>query len=132
MVKFVFKFAISRVAIMINSFLILFITIKVEIALILQGMSINTHSVMITKKQKILYTSLILFHHHSHIHTSFLSLFQTKQKNILKEVEKQYSLLFLSLSHYHPHTSFIISIEKNRKGEKKKREKVAIIYKMRG
>jgi len=59
-------------AIMTNSFLILLITIKVEIALILQGVSINTHSVMTKKREKkILYTSLILPDHHSHIHTPF-------------------------------------------------------------
>jgi len=82
---------------MTNSILILFVTIKAEIAFILQGVSINTHSVM--TEEEILYTSLILSHHHSHIHTPFLI---SLKKNILKEVEKRrrkHSLpsLFLSL-----------------------------------
>jgi len=50
-------------------------------------------------EEEILYTSLILSHHHSHIHTPFLI---SLKKNILKEVEKRrrkHSLpsLFLSL-----------------------------------
>jgi len=49
----------------------LFITIKAEVALILQGVSINTHSMM-TEKKNIFYISLILSHHHSHIHSSFI------------------------------------------------------------
>jgi len=105
---------------MINSILILFITIKAEIALILQGVSINTHSVKITKKQKILYTSLILSHHHSHIQTSFLSLFQ--KKNILKEVEKKIlysSSLFLITTH----TPLLLSQLKKIEKEKRKKER---------
>jgi len=61
--------------------------------------------------------------------------FKDFQTLILEKKEEKNDILY-SLSHYHPHTSFIISLEKNiRKGEKKKkekREKVVIIYKMRG
>jgi len=102
---------------MTNSFLILSITIKVEISLILQGVSINTHSALTKKKsiyfsnsfpsppphtppflslfkkkhiegdrnkseKKILYTSLILSHHHSHIHTSFFISISKQKKHI--------------------------------------------------
>jgi len=107
---------------MINSFLILFITIKVEIALILQGVSINTHFVMITKKQKILYTSLILSHHHSHIHTSFLSLFQTKKKHI-EGGRKKYILYSSSLFLITTHTSLLLSLLKKIEKEKRKKER---------
>jgi len=65
---------------MTNSFLILFITIKAKIALILQGVSINTHSVMTEKK--VPYTSLILSDHHSHIHTSFFISLPKQKKHI--------------------------------------------------
>jgi len=106
---------------MINSTLILFIKIKTEIALILQGVSINTHYVKITNKQKILYTSLILSHHHSHIHTSFLSLFQKKKhieggrkKNILYS-----SSLFLITTH----TPLLLSQLKKIEKEKRKKER---------
>jgi len=85
-----------------------------------------------TKEKKILYTSLILSHHHSHIHTSF---FISLKKNILKEVEeKEENILYtLSSSHYHPHRhlSSLSLLEKQtqiRKEKeaktKKKREKV--------
>jgi len=73
---------------------------KAEIALILQGVSINTHSVMTEKR--ILYISLILSHHNSHTHLLFYLSF----KKILKEVEKKREeniLYTLSFSHYHPH-----------------------------
>jgi len=85
---------------MTNSFLILLITIKAEIALILQGVSINTHYVIkkrgIGKKEE----KISLHYSNSfpsplpHTHLFFISL----KKNILKEVEKN-SLhsLFLSL-----------------------------------
>ena len=111
---------------MTNSFLILFITIKAKIALILQGVSINTHSVMTEKK--VPYTSLILSDHHSHIHTSF---FISLEKNILKEVEKKEEniLYTLSFSHYHRHRHLasLSLLEKQTqnitKGSKNKKEK---------
>jgi len=73
-----------------------------------------------------LYTSLILSHHHSHIHTYFfISL--SKKKTILKEVKKREEdyLYFLFLSHY-THTDashFYLSWKKHKniiKGHKKK------------
>ena len=73
---------------MTPSFLILFITIKTEIGLILQGVSINTHSIIRKggPKKKILYTSLILSYHHSHTNLLF---YLSLKKNILKEVEER-------------------------------------------
>ena len=111
---------------MTNSFLILFITIKAEITLILQGVSINTHSV-VTKKN-ILYTYLILFHHHSHIHTSFLISLQKKRIEGGRQKEEENILYTLSSSHYHPHRhlSSLSLLEKQtqiRKGSKNKKEK---------
>jgi len=76
---------------MTNSFLILFITIKVEIALILQGVSINTHSVMTRKKKKDSpHFSNSLPSPLPHIHFLFyLSSKKKILKNILKEIEKK-------------------------------------------
>jgi len=55
---------------MTNSFLILFVTIKAEIARCEYKYTL-CHMVRGTEiKKRILYTSLILSHHHSHIHIS--------------------------------------------------------------
>jgi len=115
---------------MTNSFLILFIIIKAEIALILQGVSINRHSVK--KEKNFLYTSLILSNHHSHTHLIFLSLFQQKKKHIeggrKKKAKKTFSTLSPSLITTHIDTSHFYLYWKNkhkniRKGSKKKKKK---------
>ena len=116
---------------MINSFLIFFITIKVvEIALILQGVSINTHSAGKRKKIYSIYFSNSFSSPLPHT-PPFLSLFQ--KKSILKEVEKKekktFSTLSLSLITTHKDTSHLYLYWKNkhkniRKGSKKKRMKI--------
>jgi len=73
----------------------LFITVKTGIALILQGVGINTHSVIPKKKRDSLHFS-ISSRHQSHIHTSLLI---SLKKNIEGGSKKKHSLhsLFLSL-----------------------------------
>jgi len=108
---------------MINSFLILFLTIKVEIALILKCVSINTHSVMTEKRKKILYTSLILSHHHSHIHTSsFISLNKKHIEGGRKSKKIIFSTLPLSFSLPPTHLFYYLSWTKIDKEKRKKRE----------
>jgi len=92
-----------------NSFLILLVTIKTGIALILKGVSINTHSV-ISKKKKI---SL----QYSDSFPSPLPRTHLFLISLLKKVEKRKKNIFytLSFSRYHPQrqTPFIfISLEK--------------------
>ena len=65
---------------MTNFFLILFITIKAEIALILQSVSINTHYVMTRKKKKdSLHFSNSFPSPLPHIHLFFISLSKKKK-----------------------------------------------------
>jgi len=99
---------------MTNSFLILFITIKTELALILQGVSINTHSAGTEKKRFSLHFSnsfpSSLPHTHLFCHLSF-------KKNILKEVKNKrekkilYNVSF-SLITTHTDASHFISLDK--------------------
>jgi len=115
------------VAIMTNSFLILFIKIKAMIALILQ--CVYKYFVCHMKKKN-LYTSLILSHHHFHIHTSFF--ISLSRKNILKEVEKkerrkQFYIFSLSLITTHINISNFYLYWKNkhkniRKGSQKRKK----------
>ena len=86
---------------MTNSFLILFITIKAEIALILQGVSINTHSVM-TERKNSLHFSNSFPSPLPHTHLFLISL--KKKKHIEGGRKKKKNILYtLSFSHYHPH-----------------------------
>jgi len=100
---------------------ILFITIKTEIARCEYKYTL-CHMKMDQKKE-ILYTFLILSHHHSHIHNPFsISL---SKKNIKEHIEggrkKKHSLHSLFLSHYHPTQTHLIfiSLEKKNKNIRK-------------
>jgi len=80
------------------------------------------------KRGKILYTSLILSHHHSHIHKSFLSLLKKHIEGVrAKKKKKTFSTLSLSLITTHIDTSHLYLYWKNkhkniRKESKKKRK----------
>jgi len=110
---------------MTKSFLILFVTIKAEIALILQCVSINTHSVMTEKK--ILYISLIIFYHHSYTHLLFYLFLKKNIEGGKKKEKKTFSTVSLSLITTHIDTSHLYLYWKNkkksiRKGSKRKRK----------
>jgi len=88
----------------------------------LQGVSINTHSVISKQKwieKKNLYTSLILSHHHSHIHTSFFISLSKQKKHIEGGRRSKENILYtLSFSLIITHTEpshFYFSWKKNTK-----------------
>ena len=120
---------------MTKSFLILFVTIKAEIALILQCVSINTHSVMTEKK--ILYISLIIFYHHSYTHLLFYLFLKKNIEGGKKKEKKTFSTVSLSLITTHIDTSHLYLYWKNkhniRKGRKKNRkgEHILKLFKVR-
>ena len=89
---------------------------KAEIALILQGVSINTHSVMTEKR--ILYISLILSHHNSHTHLLFYLSFKKILKEVEKKQKKTFSTLSLSLIITHIDTSHLYLYWKNKQTNK--------------
>ena len=99
-------------------FLILFITIKAEIALILQCVSINTP--LSWPKKDIFYTSLILSHHHSHTHLLFYLSFKKKYIKGGRK-RRKHSLHSLFVSHYYPHKpiSFLSLLKKKQKNIRK-------------
>ena len=88
----------------------------------MQGVSINTHSVISKQKwieKKNLYTSLILSHHHSHIHTSFFISLSKQKKHIEGGRRSKENILYtLSFSLIITHTEpshFYFSWKKNTK-----------------
>ena len=104
-----------------DSFLILFGTIKAEIALTLQVVNINTHFVM-TRKRNSLHYSNSFPSPLPHTHLFLISL---KKKHIEGGRKKKKNIFYtLSFSRYHPHRHtplIFISLEKNkniRKGGK--------------